>query len=91
MSIPALRDRPCLHTIRFLSLDAVHRAGSGHPGMSLGAAPMDVDDRREVLGVERCGASAPADIVLGEHGFTVERVLLRALSLPSSLRAAHGQ
>lgn len=30
----------CVNTIRFLSIDAVQKAKSGHPGMPLGAAPM---------------------------------------------------
>ena len=33
-------DRQCIDTIRFLSVDMVQRADSGHPGMPLGAAPM---------------------------------------------------
>jgi transketolase len=33
-------DRQCIDTIRFLSVDAVEKAASGHPGMPLGAAPM---------------------------------------------------
>ncbi|HEV3470125.1 MAG TPA: transketolase [Pyrinomonadaceae bacterium] len=33
-------DRLCINTIRTLSLDAVQRAESGHPGLPLGAAPM---------------------------------------------------
>ncbi|MDX6270502.1 MAG: transketolase [Acidobacteriota bacterium] len=33
-------DRLCVNTIRTLSLDAVQRAESGHPGLPLGAAPM---------------------------------------------------
>ena len=33
-------DRLCIDTIRFLSVDAVQKAESGHPGMPLGAAPM---------------------------------------------------
>ena len=33
-------DQLCINTIRFLSVDAVQRANSGHPGMPLGAAPM---------------------------------------------------
>jgi transketolase len=33
-------DRLCVNTIRFLSVDAVEKAHSGHPGMPLGAAPM---------------------------------------------------
>ncbi|WP_103019252.1 transketolase [Salinibacter altiplanensis] len=30
----------CVNTLRFLAADAVEEAGSGHPGMPLGAAPM---------------------------------------------------
>ena len=33
-------DRLCVDTIRFLAVDAVERAKSGHPGLPLGAAPM---------------------------------------------------
>ncbi len=33
-------DQLCINTIRFLSVDAVQKAQSGHPGMPLGAAPM---------------------------------------------------
>ena len=33
-------DRLCIDTIRFLSVDMVQKADSGHPGMPLGAAPM---------------------------------------------------
>jgi transketolase len=33
-------DQLCINTVRFLSVDAVQKAKSGHPGMPLGAAPM---------------------------------------------------
>ena len=33
-------DDLCINTIRVLSIDAVERAASGHPGMPMGAAPM---------------------------------------------------
>jgi transketolase len=33
-------DELCINTVRFLSVDAVQKAKSGHPGMPLGAAPM---------------------------------------------------
>jgi transketolase len=33
-------DQLCINTIRFLAVDAVENARSGHPGLPLGAAPM---------------------------------------------------
>jgi transketolase len=33
-------DGLCINTIRFLSVDAVEKANSGHPGLPMGAAPM---------------------------------------------------
>ncbi len=33
-------DTLCINTIRFLAVDAVERANSGHPGMPMGDAPM---------------------------------------------------
>jgi transketolase len=39
MPDPSLDER-CINTLRFLAVDAVEEAGSGHPGMPLGAAPM---------------------------------------------------
>lgn len=33
-------DELCINTIRFLAVGAVERAGSGHPGTPMGAAPM---------------------------------------------------
>jgi transketolase len=40
-----------------------------------------VGDRGDVLGVERFGASAPADVLVREYGFTVEEICRRALAL----------
>ncbi|MGB9591554.1 MAG: transketolase, partial [Candidatus Kryptoniota bacterium] len=33
-------DQLCINTIRFLSVDGVQRANSGHPGMPMGTAPL---------------------------------------------------
>jgi transketolase len=37
---PSELDLLCINTVRFLSIDAVEKANSGHPGMPMGAAPM---------------------------------------------------
>ncbi len=40
MPSPIPRDLLCINTLRTLSIDAVEKANSGHPGLPLGAAPM---------------------------------------------------
>jgi len=37
---PVQLDQLCINTVRFLSVDAVEKANSGHPGLPMGAAPM---------------------------------------------------
>jgi transketolase len=40
--VPLLKklDKLCVNTLRFLAIDAIEEAKSGHPGLPLGAAPM---------------------------------------------------
>jgi transketolase len=45
-----------------------------------------VGDHGEVLGVDRFGASAPAEVLLREYGFTVDNVVARAHTLLSTRR-----
>ncbi len=37
---PTQLDQLCINTIRFLAVDGVQKANSGHPGMPMGAAPI---------------------------------------------------
>ena len=37
---PGLLDQQSINTVRFLAVDAVQKAKSGHPGLPMGAAPM---------------------------------------------------
>mgnify|MGYP005806057873 CR=1 FL=1 len=49
-----------------------------------------IGDRGDMLGIERFGASAPAEVLLREYGFTVDNVVSRARELLARLGATHG-
>src|SRR5574340_629774 len=44
------RDQLCINTLRFLSVDRVQGANSGHPGLPLGAAPMAATTEGSAIG-----------------------------------------
>ncbi len=48
-----------------------------------------IGDRGDMLGIERFGASAPAEVLLREYGFTVDDVVSRARELLARLGATH--
>lgn len=73
-------DRMSVNAIRFLSVDVVQKANSGHPGMPLGAVPLGWlpyfgPHLAGVIGVDHFGASAPGDVVLREYGFNLDNVV----------------
>lgn len=54
MSAPADAASPtldalCVNTVRTLSIDAVQKADSGHPGAPMGLAPLAYADRKSVV------------------------------------------
>ena len=96
-TIPATSlDERCINALRFLAVDAVQKANSGHPGLPLGAAAMarvlwtrflkhypanpDWLDRAQFSAADRFGASAPGWF-MREYGFTVDNACSRALAL----------
>ena len=87
---PTELDQLCVNTIRMLSVDAIQKANSGHPGLPLGAAPVGY-----VL-FTRVMRHNPADpgwfnrdrfILSGGHGSMLLYSLLHLTGYDLSLRA----
>jgi transketolase len=71
---PRRLDQLSVNTIRFLAVDEVQRAESGHPGLPMG-------DGGAVIRVGDFGASALGPVVVRNYGFTHENICQRALEL----------
>jgi predicted nucleic acid-binding protein len=69
-------DPLCVNAIRFLSVDMVEKASSGHPGLPMGAAPMAYG------GLERPGRESGMDLVVGDS----LEVVLRSVAPPPRRR-----
>ena len=57
------------------------RRGSPSSSASRRAGSAMSATRGDVLGIDRFGASAPAEVLLREYGFTVDNVVARAKAL----------
>ncbi len=75
----------CINTVRFLSVDAVQKANSGHPGMPLGAASMSIPRApTAAVGVTPDATCTSAGVLLCESGFTIDSICARAKALLGS-------
>jgi transketolase len=91
---PPSLDQSCVNTFRFVSVDMVEKADSGHPGLPMAvtarlaveaASPLGWERwtvlEGAVIGIDRFGASAPGATVFKEFGFTADHVVAEALAL----------
>jgi transketolase len=85
-------DQLGVNTIRTLSIDAIQKANSGHPGLPMDSAPMadtlwtkfleiNPATSRNWSNRDRYGASAPGKMVFEKFGFTIENVVNKYNSL----------
>jgi len=84
-------DQLSVNTLRFLAVDAVEKANSGHPGLPLGAVPMAYvlwqrflhhHPRNPALAEPRPLRS----FCMEKLGFNVENVVSRAMKIARGLR-----
>ena len=69
-------DQLCITTIRTLSIDAVQKAQSGHPGTPMGMAPTAYC--LAIIGMRSFGVSAPGKVVEARFGFDAAHVVAAA-------------
>ncbi len=73
-------DQLCINTMRFLAVDAVQQANSGHPG-TRSRWRQFVGDQGVAIGIPHFGASAPAGVLYQEFGLTAQRMAEEASRL----------
>jgi transketolase len=81
-------DELCVNTIRTLSIDAVQKANSGHPGLPLGAAPMAYVLWERHLKHDPKAPSWPDRdrfVLSGGHGCMLQYSLLHLTGYPLSM------
>ena len=81
-------DQLCINTLRFLAVDMVEKADSGHPGLPLGAAPMAYVLWQEVLRhnpADPHWANRDRFVLSAGHGSALLYSLLHMCGYPLSL------
>ena len=73
-------DQLCINTMRFLAVDTVQQANSGHPGTPMGWKQY-VGDQGVAIGIPHFGASAPAGVLYQEFGMTAQHMAEEASHL----------
>jgi transketolase len=81
-------EKNCVNTLRFLAVDAIQKAKSGHPGMPLGAAPMAYALFTRHLHhdpADPAWANRDRFVLSAGHGSSLQYALLHLSGYPVSL------